>query len=266
MNIKLTAILTCFFVLLTSCQTSRVSGPGVLPAVEVPAAAGDEKPAPEAGQSTPDNNRSNRRLARRVNAIIMKNEMLLGPEDLIDIKVKDHPELATSAPVDPWGFIRVPYLRPIQVNGMTEGMVEEVLTQQYADFFRQPPEIEVNVAQYNSQVVYVLGAVERPGRYPLVKGRPMTLRDIVVEAGLPRPEASLWRTWIIRQTTTGQPEMWHVNLHRILFRGELANNSELRAGDIVYLPMGILDAIVAFVGRIFSPITGVARRAYVSPT
>ena len=258
MKRKVTAsIVTAAMLAFASCQTTKTGG--LAQATEAEGGGSTVK----APQALPKAARSDERLARRVNAIIMKNEMLLGPEDLLEIKVKDHPELTTTAPVDPWGFIQAPYLRPVQVNGLTEGMVEDVLTQQYAEFFRQPPEVEVTVVQYNSQVVYVLGSVNSPGRYPLIKGKPMTLRDAIVNAGLPRPEAALWRTWVIRQSPEGGTTKTYVDMNQILFRGHLENNLELNAGDIVYLPMGVIDAVVFFIGRIFSPITGVARRVVV---
>jgi len=207
------------------------------------------------------------KLGKRVSALIMKSEMRLGPQDMIEIRVKDHPELTAQVPVDPWGFIKLPYVQALQINGLTEDMVEDILTQKYAEFFRQPPEVEVTVIQYISQGVYVLGAVSNPGRYPLVAGKPMTLRDIVVAAGLPLESAALWRCWIVRQGEPGQqPTMRHIDLYKIMYRGRMDDNVDLQSGDIVYLPYTILDSFVNFIGRIASPVTGTARRLAGSST
>ena len=201
------------------------------------------------------------KLGKRVSALIMKSEMRLGPQDMIEIRVKDHPELTAQVAVDPWGFIKLPYVQALQINGLTEDMVEDILTQKYAEFFRQPPEVEVTVIQYVSQGVYVLGAVNTPGRYPLVAGKPMTLRDIIVAAGLPLEGAALWRCWIVRQGDAGQqPTMRHIDLYKIMYRGRMDDNVDLQSGDVVYLPYTILDSIVNFLGRVASPFTGVARR------
>jgi hypothetical protein len=89
----------------------------------------------------------------------------------------------------------------------------------------------------------------------------MSLRDIVVAAGMPDQGAALWRTWVVRQGDPGQqPTMRHVDLYKILYRGKLDDNVDLQSGDIVYVPYTILDSFVNFLGRIASPITGTARR------
>jgi hypothetical protein len=96
----------------------------------------------------------------------------------------------------------------------------------------------------------------------------MTLRDIIVAAGLPLEGAALWRAWIVRQgEQPGQPPtMRHIDLYKIMYRGKLDDNVDLQSGDIVYLPYTILDSIVNFLGRVASPFTGAARRAFGSTT
>lgn len=243
-------------ILMSSCHLykSRSMQPYGQPPVDT--VIRDEEPQ----DSAPAPTRRTPRFARRVSALVLKSSLQLAPEDVLEIKVKDQPELSETVKVDPWGFIKVPYIRGLQVNGLTEDNVEELLTQKYAEFFKQPPEVEVSVTEYNSQVVYVLGAVTTPGKYPLIKGRPMTLRDVIVAAGLPTPRAALWRVWVVRQGEDG-PLYTHVNFGKVLYRGKLRDNLELQNGDVVYLPMGILDNIVVFIGRILSPITGVTRAA-----
>lgn len=248
-------------VFLSGCYNPKVR-PLAAPPAENTTTAAPSKPeaaaAPAASSSPvlPDN-----KIGKRVSALIMKSEMRLGPQDMIEVRVKDHPELTAQVPVDPWGFIKLPYVQALQINGLTEDMVEDILTQKYSEFFRQPPEVDVNVIQYNSQTVYVLGAVGYPGRYPLVNGKPMTLRDVIVAAGLPLDGAALWRVWVIRQGEPGQqPSMRHIDLYKIMYRGKLDDNIDLQSGDIVYVPFTILDSFVNFLGRIASPVTGAARR------
>ena len=225
---------------------------------EPPAIKPETKVADDNNREPEPESRRQPRFARRVSALLLKSSLQLAPEDVLEIRVKDQPELSETVKVDPWGFIKVPYIRGLQVNGLTEDKVEELLTQKYAEFFRQPPEIEVSVLEYNSQVIYVLGAVTTPGKYPLIKGRPMTLRDAITAAGLPTQRAALWRVWVIRQSEAG-PVYTHVNFRKVLYRGELKDNLELQPGDVVYLPMGVLDTIVVWIGRIVGPIVGLGR-------
>ena len=87
----------------------------------------------------------------------------------------------------------------------------------------------------------------------------MTLRDAVVDAGLATQRAANWRAFVIRQTDDG-PSTKHVNIHKIINRGHLDHNIFLESGDIVYVPLTLLDKLVLFVGRITGPLVGLADR------
>ncbi len=183
-----------------------------------------------------------------------RSDFVLGPDDVIQIEVKNHPELDVTTVVNPWGYIEVPFVGTLSVKGQTEKEIEESLGKIYTDFFTQAPVVDVTVKEYNSRVIYVLGAVLNPGKYHL-KGNPLTLRDAVVMAGLPTERASTWRVFVVRQGKNG-PIFKHINLTKVLYRGRLDNNIEIESGDIIYLPMTILDTIATFIGRILSPIFG----------
>lgn len=193
-------------------------------------------------------------LAKKFGTVQTKHDYPLGTEDIVQIEVKNHPELNVTVIVDAWGQIKLPYVGNLEVRNMYPEGIEKHLEKIYADFFVEPPEVDVLVKEYHSRVVYVMGAVQAPGKYP-IGGEPVTLRDIIIQAGLPTERAARWRVFIVRQTPEG-PIYKHVNLYKILYRGELKNNLELESGDIVYLPMTLMDAFVTYLGRIFGPIVG----------
>ncbi len=198
-------------------------------------------------------------LAKKFGTSTEKHDFPLGPEDIIEIEVKNHPELNVTVIVDSWGNIKLPYVGTLNVRNQTPELIRKNLEKIYADFFVEPPEVEVLVKEYHSRMVLVLGAVQSPGRYP-IGGEPVTLKDILLQAGLPSDRAARWRVFVIRQTEKG-PIYKHINVYKILYRGDLRNNIELESGDIVYLPMTLLDAIVHYVGRIIGPLVGVASNA-----
>lgn len=184
-----------------------------------------------------------------------RRDFIVGPDDVIQIEVKNHPELDVITVVNPWGFIEVPFVGPLSVNEQNEKEIEQALSKIYSDFFTTPPTVDVTVKEYNSRFVYVLGAVAKPGKYPL-KSNPVTLRDVIVAAGLPTERAALWRAFVVRKTKNGTVTK-HINLGRILYRNEVEHNIELDSQDIVYLPMTILDTIAVFIGRIVSPVISI---------
>lgn len=196
-------------------------------------------------------------LLQKVSAM-KKSALVLGPEDVLEIKIRNHPELDTAATVDSWGYIKLPYIGELYVNGLKKERVEEIIMKIYSEFFVEPPDVEVVVTEYNSRVVYVLGEVRSPGKYPL-QDKPLTLRDAVVLAGLPTQRAATWRVFVVRQEE-GEVSMNHVNLYNVLMRGDLTNNMELQSGDVVVVPMTLIDTAFNYVGRVLGPIFGYSGR------
>jgi polysaccharide export outer membrane protein len=185
-----------------------------------------------------------------------RQTFVLGPGDVLKIEVSDHPELDVNMPVDDWGFIKLAFIGDISVAGMTAQQVAEVLEKIYAGFFMEGPHVEVAITDYNSRLVYVYGAVRTPGRYNM-KGDPLKLSEVIMMAGLPTDRAAIWRVFVISQTPKG-PVYRHVNLYQVLYRGRLEHDVELKSGDIVYVPTGLLDIVTGYIGRVLSPIFGLS--------
>ncbi|MBI4396170.1 MAG: polysaccharide export protein [Elusimicrobia bacterium] len=193
---------------------------------------------------------------KSLTALEERDSLVFGPGDVLELHVQGHPELdISSVTVDSWGFIRLPYVGELEVQGYTREKIEASLTKIYSEYFKEPPKVDVIIRQYNSRVVYVLGQVQLPGRYVLE--RTLTLRDVIFQAGLPTERAANWRAFVVRQTEKG-PVYIHINLHRVLYRANLENNIELQPGDVIYVPMGYLDSVFVFIGRVLSPIFGVS--------
>lgn len=219
----------------------------------------------EASSSDSENSPATIKASSRVNRFLEKveglrrrSELSVGPLDIIRVRVKDHPELETISRVDSWGFVELPFVKELKVDGLKIDEIEKRLSAIYQGFVLSP-QVSVMISSHSSRVVYVFGQVQNPGKISLGDSK-VTLRDVLVEAGLPTVRSASWRTFVIRQTETG-PIYYRVNAARVLYRGILDNNVVLQSGDVVYVPMGILDSLVTFIGRLVSPLTGAASTA-----
>jgi polysaccharide export outer membrane protein len=164
--------------------------------------------------------------------------------------------------------VKLPFIGHMKVEGMTTSDVEAKLALIYSNFIENP-QVDVEVSAWNSRFIYVLGAVRQPGKYNL-RDRIPTLRDALNIAGLPTDRAALWRVFVVRRDPqTGKVRYIPINAYRILYRGKLEHDITIEPGDTVYVPMGLLDQLATFVGRIISPIAGAAtntvRAATVTP-
>lgn len=105
----------------------------------------------------------------------------VGPGDVLEVTVAGRPELARLPTVQTTGVVWIPHLSEVRVEGLTPAEIGATLTERLARHQPTRPMVTVRVAQYESQFVWALGAINRPGRKPL-NGR-MRLLDLLVESG-----------------------------------------------------------------------------------
>lgn len=105
----------------------------------------------------------------------------IGPGDEIEINVFDVPELNLTAPVRQSGFVQLPLIGAVQAVGKTEVDLTNELTRRLSTFVRSP-QVALFIANYGSQKVAVVGAVAKPGTYPLKKNTNSIL-ELLAEAG-----------------------------------------------------------------------------------
>jgi polysaccharide export outer membrane protein len=112
----------------------------------------------------------------------------VGPGDVLEITVLGNADLSRSATVQTSGTITFPLLNEVQVAGLTVGEIQRKMTALLARDFLVDPHVEVQVKEYQSQFVIVLGEVNTPGR-KVLRGA-SRLIDVLVESGGFTPRAS----------------------------------------------------------------------------
>lgn len=93
-------------------------------------------------------------------------EYVIGNNDQLRITVWKNRELSVDVPVRPDGKISVPLVDDVQATGLTPVELKEVLTRSLQEYVTAP-DVSVVVIQVNSKQYYVMGAVRRPGAFPL---------------------------------------------------------------------------------------------------
>jgi len=80
---------------------------------------------------------------------------------------------------------------------------------------------------------FVGGEVKRPGLYTW---RPrLTVLDALGQGGWETERAALSRTYVIRKNAEGKEEQIQVDLIKLLRKGDMSQNVELKPGDVVYV-------------------------------
>jgi polysaccharide export outer membrane protein len=169
----------------------------------------------------------------------------VGPGDVLQITVWDHPELAAAlgqsavntrvadaAPgfvVGGEGNIQFPYIsKPIHAAGKTpEQLQREIYTELSKVFVK--PQVTVRVESYRASQVYVDGDVRTPGAQS-INDIPMTLTEAVGRAGGFMPTADQSRVTITRNGTS-----YPVNVAQMLKAGKNPSEIMLQPGDMLHV-------------------------------
>jgi polysaccharide export outer membrane protein len=104
----------------------------------------------------------------------------LGPGDVLEVEVYDLPEMKKEVTVDPEGFITLPVIDKLKVQGITINDLQRLLEDKLSEYIKDP-QINLQLKEYGSRFVNVIGEVTNPRRIPLK--RAFRLLDAISEAG-----------------------------------------------------------------------------------
>ncbi|WP_027795704.1 polysaccharide biosynthesis/export family protein [Paraburkholderia acidipaludis] len=188
----------------------------------------------------------------------------VGPGDVLNIVVWDHPELnmpgaggaggadssgaqsvATGYTVDENGFIQYAYIGPVQVSGLSEMGVRDMLAAKLSRYVRQP-QVTVRIQTYRSKRVYLDGEVRAPG-VQIINDMPMTLPEAINRAGGFTDKADRSRVAVTRGDQTVV-----VNFPDMIRKGINPDRIVLRDGDLVRV-YAAADSQVFVVGEVQRP-------------
>ncbi len=117
-------------------------------------------------------------------------EYRIGPLDMVQVVVWEHPELTSpmgqyqpaGQKVTTEGTLFYPYAGVIQAAGLTAQELRNEITKRLSDKILNDPQVDVRVTGYHSRKALVTGAVNRPG-YVKFDENPMTIPDVIAEVG-----------------------------------------------------------------------------------
>ena len=136
--------------------------------------------------------------------------------------------------VDANGNIFFPYVGLIKAEGKSQNELRNDLTIGLSEYFNKP-QVDVTIARFNSQQIFVLGEVTRPIKINITDV-PISLSNAIGESfGLNTNTAEASEVFIIRQNNPGEgPLIFHADLKNPSNFVE-AGNFYLKNNDIVYV-------------------------------
>jgi polysaccharide export outer membrane protein len=165
-------------------------------------------------------------------AVKAGSNYVIGPEDLLDVSVWKEPDLTRTVPVRPDGKISLPLLNDVQAAGETPTQLAASITDSLKRYVTDP-QVTIIVSAINSQRIYLLGEVTRPGAYPLIPG--MTLLQALSSAGGLTQYARAQKIYVLRGGDKSQQRLGF-NYKEFLKGKNPEQNVALRVGDTIVVP------------------------------
>lgn len=163
----------------------------------------------------------------------IKEDYVIGTEDVLSISVWKEPELSVSQlVVRPDGKISLPLVNDIQASGQTPKQLQSRITEKLKEFVASP-NVNVTVIKVLSHSVSVVGQVNKPGLYTL--GSPTTVLDILARVGGLTEIAKAKAIKILRNEN-GKDRTFLFNYNNVIRGKDLQQNIILKNGDKVLVP------------------------------
>jgi polysaccharide biosynthesis/export protein len=155
---------------------------------------------------------------------------VIGPLDVLYIKVWNQAQLSGTVDVRPDGILSMPLIGEVKADGSTAAQLKEAIEARLKDFLNNP-EVDVQVAKVNSKRYFVYGGVGRPGEFPLIETT--TIMDALSVVGGFKDFAKPTKITIKRGNET-----FHFN-YKDFSKGKNMDknaNIELQNGDRIFVP------------------------------
>lgn len=175
----------------------------------------------------------------------------LAAGDKVNIKFFFYPQYSLTSDVRPDGFLTIPLMGEVRVEGMRPAELEEVVKARYSEVLAEP-EVSVILLEFADRRVFVFGEVRSPGSIPLMGS--MTIIDAIAHAGGFEVTAQMESVILMRQSVTGEYSGRKIDIEAML-ETDHGENLYLLPRDIVYVPMSTIAKVDLFVEQFFHKIT-----------
>ncbi|MCP4403873.1 MAG: hypothetical protein GY801_42025 [bacterium] len=165
------------------------------------------------------------------------DDYVLGPDDVLEIKVTNEENLDKIVTVSSDGFITYPLLGDLRVDGLTTAQFRAQVSSLLARDFLVDPEVMVDVIKPRSKKVYIMGLVKKPGYHEL-QGDERLLSTLLSAGG---PNSFTTEVRILRlpkqelggDSSTDSLAPIIVDLNRLFVEGDQTQNIYLQDGDVL---------------------------------
>ena len=161
-------------------------------------------------------------------------EYVLGEGDLLRISVFEAEKLDTTVRVNSRGFVTLPLIGRIKIDGLTAIEAEKKIEALYQKGFIKNPHVSIFVEEHLSQRVTLVGQFKNPGTYDY-HAQQRLLDVIALGGGLSEKAGQIVQ---VRRTrpASGQADTFIIDIDRLVMEGHVQLNIKINGGDVLFVP------------------------------
>jgi polysaccharide export outer membrane protein len=162
------------------------------------------------------------------------SDYLLGSGDLLQIKVYEAEDLNTTVRVSSRGYVTLPLLGAVSVDGLSAREAEEMIENLYRVRYIKDPHVSIFVEEHFSRRVTLMGQFRNPGTYDYLSKQ--RLLDVMALGGGLSDIAG--RVVQVRRYSGSQEgqSVFVVDLDQLIKEGNSDLNIQINSGDVLFVP------------------------------
>ena len=176
-----------------------------------------------------------------------KYEYILGASDTVSINLTDTDDLDGTYLIDEMGMIDLPFIGKVKLDNLTLNDAQNILQKVIQNFYKNP-DLQINIEEFNSSKVYVVGAVRNQITIELNQ-KPIRLIEAAIRANFnPTAADKLYGTkGLLRRDN----KVYKIDLINAFQNNDERENFYLKKDDVLFIDRNS-DAIHVF-GEVTKP-------------
>jgi len=173
----------------------------------------------------------------------------IGPRDQVAIRVFEEPRLNVDVRVNEDGTVRLPLVGRVPAEGLTENELAARLKQILERELLQRASVSVEVLEFRSRPISVIGAVRQPGSLNY-SGKLTLLEAITAAGGLADNHGD--SIFVLRRADNGLTDQVAIRIQDLLVRADPDVNIPIFANDLINVPAAV-EVTIYCLGEVASP-------------
>lgn len=172
-------------------------------------------------------------LARAQELPLLSTDAPIGPRDVLDISVLEDKSINAKVTVGEEGTVVLNVLEKVQVAGLTASQIEGRLKSLLEASYLAKATVTVQVVEFASKPISVVGSVVRPGRIS-ASGNTTLIQAITQAGGLAAGHGK--DLYVLRTGANGLSEQVSISIDDLMVNGDPDANIPLAPNDLVNVP------------------------------